>query len=132
MLARLEEGRNGGDFVTGDDGRCAESKRTKGGGGGGGGGKHKSNKAPAAATDAVTINTTKKKRAKTDNKKREAEELIRSACAMGGANTTIVYDTFRKVAKGLRLFLWREGVTKKMLLRVLGKINNNSMRKFFN
>ena len=67
-----------------------------------------------------------------DERKREAEELIRCVNAVEGANTTVVYDTCTEVVEGIKSFLQRDGVTRKMLLRALGNVNDNSMRKFFN
>ncbi len=120
-----------------------ESKRA-----GGGAGKRKLASAPDAAD--VAIDTTKK--AKTDvrwrrrrrggaptqrerrgnERRREVEELHRSVDAVQGANTTVVYDTCPEVVEGIKSFLKHDGVTKAMLLRALGNINDNSMRKFLN
>ena len=66
-----------------------------------------------------------------DERKRAVEELIRSVDAVQGANTTVVYDTCPEVVEGIKSFLQRDGATKAMLLRALGNINDNSMRKFF-
>ncbi|KAL3807637.1 hypothetical protein ACHAXA_004412 [Cyclostephanos tholiformis] len=67
-----------------------------------------------------------------DERTRKAQELIRGVQAVEGANTTVIYDTCPEVVEGIKSFLRREGVTKKMLLRAMGNVNDNSMRKFFN
>jgi hypothetical protein len=139
LLARLEHER--------DIAKGVGAKQSKRAGGGGGERKRKSANAPDA-TD-VAIDPTKM--AKTDvagggsggdapsqrkrrgnEKKREVEELIRSVDAVQGANANVVYDTCPEVVEGIKSFLQRDGVTKAMLLRALGNINDNSMRKFFN
>mmetsp|Transcript_17031 Transcript_17031/g.22058 ORF Transcript_17031/g.22058 Transcript_17031/m.22058 type:complete len:217 (-) Transcript_17031:262-912(-) len=99
-----------------------------------GGGKRKSSTAAsgngAAKKKAKTTGEDAQRKKSGAEMKKEALDLIQRINAVEGVRQGVVYDTCPQVAKKIKEFLQRDGMTKKYLCVALGDINSNSLQKF--